>query len=1056
MAETKMQLVDWLDDLTVRFLLNLPPTELSSVPRLCFQVEEAQWFYEDFIRPAAAAAGAPLPSLPLKQFCLLLFQHCPLLSGFTDAQHIAAYDEFLAYKVRVPVRGAIMMDDAMERVVLVKGWKKGASWSFPRGKINKDEKDLDCAIREVDEETGYDLRSAGLIPKDDSQVKSIDVTMKEQQLRMFVFRGVPQDTAFAPKTRKEISKIAWYNLRDLPGFKKARNNTDPEVSANKFYMVAPFLGHLKKWIAQQKRKDAVPLQSAAGQMEATEDETTIAAAEEPIAEPQLFDRSAELKQLLSIGSGNGNSVYMSQTPSAPNQNPMDLLAMLRGASTDIQAPNVLQASDPQSQHFPAEIASQSKRTAPSGHFQLHAQPYSAYAPIDQQSLAQHLGSATFPAKTPSVQATPLAGAQPHIAQHSQIQTQRDVLPGSHLSELSSRAKSPQFPASMQQRYAQSRDFNAAQDAHAYLPQGLSGQAIATGPTAPKASQLPPTRLTQHSMNLLDAFKGGANPSVSTQRTTNQQLSASGNSHQSALLGLFRKTSAPQGIAPAQGETPTPSQPIELAENQKVTLERRPTLNEITRTLPPGMRDRRSSASSQVTAINTGHRDRNQNVPETRPADQAIQGEPTGQQVPYKILQRANSSPKQSPPPEISQAADANTVRGHIQKPVERKSRFSSTSRPRRAGKSPISARDNSTNTPVAVPHRSSSSRGPKSPSQRLPSSSSRGASPKAAPTFQPQVLKRPKQGVSQDDKLQKDSTQQSANKTDRLLALFGKPSTEVDTDRTQPPPLESKQPPSSIGVDPGRQAHLLSLLGKSPSTNIASTSSTASQSTSPALPAAEKAVNALPTSTHRVVTKHRSQDHQVEQQPPTDTAAAAPNLLVRSEPSGVSLAPELQLPTTLPAPNPPSAPRLSPTTKSVTPKATQAQDRQQQLLNLFTQRHQATSPSNLASPRTPISPFALPTPAQMAANGAGGAWQVPAMLAAHPSVESGRAQDVLNRGSATNTPTPTNANFPQSLGHGGPAPSGPRGSVGTSLEHKDFLLGFLNGVVQREGAGKKH
>ncbi|KAK3100838.1 mRNA-decapping enzyme subunit 2, partial [Teratosphaeriaceae sp. CCFEE 6253] len=122
MASTtaQMTLPDWLDDLTVRFLLNLPASELSSVPRLCFQVEEAQWFYEDFIRPGNPA----LPSLPLRQFCLQLFQHTPLLSGFTDAQHIAAYEEFLAYKVRVPVRGAILLSADMERCVLVKGWKK--------------------------------------------------------------------------------------------------------------------------------------------------------------------------------------------------------------------------------------------------------------------------------------------------------------------------------------------------------------------------------------------------------------------------------------------------------------------------------------------------------------------------------------------------------------------------------------------------------------------------------------------------------------------------------------------------------------------------------------------------------------------------------------------------------------------------------------------------------------------------------------------------------------------------------------------------------------------
>ena len=184
----------------MRFIINLPQEELESVARICFQVEEAQWFYEDFIRPIDPS----LPSLNLKDFCLAIFQHCPLLSAFTDSQHLAAYQEFLGYKTRVPVRGAILLNHDMDQVLLVKGWKKGASWSFPRGKINKDEKDLDCAIREVYEETGYDVKLAGLAD-DPESVKAIDVTMREQHMRLFVFRDVPEDTHFEPRTRKEIS-----------------------------------------------------------------------------------------------------------------------------------------------------------------------------------------------------------------------------------------------------------------------------------------------------------------------------------------------------------------------------------------------------------------------------------------------------------------------------------------------------------------------------------------------------------------------------------------------------------------------------------------------------------------------------------------------------------------------------------------------------------------------------------------------------------------------------------------------------------------------------------
>ena len=242
----------------MRFIVNLPKEELESVERICFQVEEAQWFYEDFIRPL----DPNLPSLNLRQFCLRIFQHCPLLSGFSPYHHSTAFSEFLAYKTRVPVRGAIMLNEAMDEVVLVKGWKKGANWSFPRGKINKDEKDLACAVREVYEETGFDIQGAGLVGEE-KEAKYIEITMREQHMRLYVFRNVPMDTCFEPRTRKEISKIQWYKLSELPTLKKSKQHQqegrgeDLAVNANKFYMVAPFLVPLKKWIIQQRKQDHV-------------------------------------------------------------------------------------------------------------------------------------------------------------------------------------------------------------------------------------------------------------------------------------------------------------------------------------------------------------------------------------------------------------------------------------------------------------------------------------------------------------------------------------------------------------------------------------------------------------------------------------------------------------------------------------------------------------------------------------------------------------------------------------------------------------------------------
>ncbi|RGP63390.1 mrna decapping complex subunit 2 [Fusarium sporotrichioides] len=308
MSGTQMQLEDWLDDLCVRFIINLPQEDLSSVARICFQVEEAQWFYEDFIRPL----DPTLPSMTLRTFCLRIFQHCPLLANFSVENHTKAFEEFLEYKTRVPVRGAIMLNEAMDSTVLVKGWKKGANWSFPRGKINKDEDDLDCAIREVYEETGLDLRAAGLVPTE-HKPKYIEIAMREQHMRLYVFRDVPMDTVFEPKTRKEISKIQWYKLSELPAFRRKNGQSNDAIAtpnANKFYMVAPFLVPLKKWVTSQKKIEARkaatvphsygPITEAVYEDEAWKTDTGAETADQEPTIETLAGATQELQRLLKV------------------------------------------------------------------------------------------------------------------------------------------------------------------------------------------------------------------------------------------------------------------------------------------------------------------------------------------------------------------------------------------------------------------------------------------------------------------------------------------------------------------------------------------------------------------------------------------------------------------------------------------------------------------------------------------------------------------------------------------------------------------------------------
>lgn len=130
----------------------------------------------------------------------------------------------------------------MTKVLMVKGWKSNATWGFPKGKINKDEPDDLCAIREVYEEIGFDI--GPYLCKTDY----IDITIRRKNFKLFIIRGVPGSTKFCPQTRKEISKIEWHDVKTLPAFSSEYSSTN----SNQYFLVAPFMHGLAKYIAKKR------------------------------------------------------------------------------------------------------------------------------------------------------------------------------------------------------------------------------------------------------------------------------------------------------------------------------------------------------------------------------------------------------------------------------------------------------------------------------------------------------------------------------------------------------------------------------------------------------------------------------------------------------------------------------------------------------------------------------------------------------------------------------------------------------------------------------------
>ncbi|KAF3420005.1 hypothetical protein E2986_04885 [Frieseomelitta varia] len=237
---------DILDDLSSRFIINVPEEERRDLIRICFQVELAHWFYLDFY---CTDENPKLRPCSMREFTSRIFFHIPFLKP-----HLGNVDSILeqwrAYKQNVPTFGAIVLNEDLTKVLLVQSYWAKSSWSFPKGKVNADEDPSRCAVREVLEETGFDI--SNLIDENEY----IESTINEQLVRLYIICGVQKDTKFQPKTRKEIKNVEWFSLADLPNSKKDMTpKLKTGVGPNAFFMVIPFVRRMRRWIQEKHLRD---------------------------------------------------------------------------------------------------------------------------------------------------------------------------------------------------------------------------------------------------------------------------------------------------------------------------------------------------------------------------------------------------------------------------------------------------------------------------------------------------------------------------------------------------------------------------------------------------------------------------------------------------------------------------------------------------------------------------------------------------------------------------------------------------------------------------------
>nr|ACO10213.1 mRNA-decapping enzyme 2 [Lepeophtheirus salmonis] len=232
-----------LDDLASRFIINVPESQRKDIIRICFQCELAYWFYLDFyVENNGSHTYKGLSTCTMREFSEHMFRHIGFLR-----EHVGQMEEILenwkVYKLAVPTYGAIILNHDLSHILLVRGFWSKTSWGFPKGKVNEDEPPHTCAIREVLEETGFNI--APLLHKDEY----LEIVVHDRTTRLYIIHGVSMNTDFKPRTRNEIRDVKWFPLVDLPANKKEQISKHLGLTHSGLYKVMPFIKNIRQWIS---------------------------------------------------------------------------------------------------------------------------------------------------------------------------------------------------------------------------------------------------------------------------------------------------------------------------------------------------------------------------------------------------------------------------------------------------------------------------------------------------------------------------------------------------------------------------------------------------------------------------------------------------------------------------------------------------------------------------------------------------------------------------------------------------------------------------------------
>jgi ADP-ribose pyrophosphatase YjhB (NUDIX family) len=105
--------------------------------------------------------------------------------------------------------GAIVVDD--NKILLIRQFKNSDLWGIPKGHLEKDETFVECAKREVKEETGIDVSISEKVGELKFQISD-----KIKNVIIFSGKALNGNTTDLSHPSSEVAEAKWFDKNKLP------------------------------------------------------------------------------------------------------------------------------------------------------------------------------------------------------------------------------------------------------------------------------------------------------------------------------------------------------------------------------------------------------------------------------------------------------------------------------------------------------------------------------------------------------------------------------------------------------------------------------------------------------------------------------------------------------------------------------------------------------------------------------------------------------------------------------------------------------------------------